>query len=272
MDDLTEIGKLIGALRPWIAQVVIIGGWAHRLHRFHEDANPPLYLPVTTKDADIAFSLNEPMEGDMGEALANAGFKVDLRGERTPPVSHYHFGDENKGFYAEFLVPLQGGLLQRNGEPVPLTVNKAGVTAQKLRYLDILLIKPWTVVVDSTLGFDLDVKAQILLANPVSFIAQKVLIKHKRESDKQAQDALYIHDTLDLFGTKLDHLRLLWLDSIRPKLVRKIAKEVERLCLEQFHEVTNTHRDAVRIPQDRSLSASDLQRACSYGLREIFHA
>lgn len=270
MDNLNEISRLFGALTPWMAQVVVIGGWAHRLHRFHPAASPPLYLPVTTKDADIAFSLDEPMEGDIGAALKTAGFEADLRGDRTPPVSHYHFGNENKGFYAEFLVPLKGGLIQRNGKPVPMTIDRAGISAQKLRYLDILLLKPWTIFVDSTLGFDLDLKAQILLANPVCFMAQKVLIKGKRESDKQAQDALYIHDTLDLFGPKLDELRSLWVNSIRNELGTKISNEIEGLCLEQFQSVSDTHRDAVQIPRDRSLTADGLQRACSYGLNEIF--
>lgn len=148
MDDLREITRLIEALRPWLTQVVLVGGWAHRLHRFHPSANPPEYLPVTTKDADVALSLEEPMEGDIGAALEKQGFNSEFRGDRTPPVTHYHLGDDEGGFYAEFLVPLTGGRKQRNGELVPLTVNKAGVTAQKLRHLDILLIEPWSVMLE----------------------------------------------------------------------------------------------------------------------------
>ena len=145
MDDLKEIGKLIEALRPWLTQVVFIGGWANRFYRFHPKANPPEYLPITTKDADIALSLTEPIKGNIGKALENAGFKTELRSDRTPAVSHYYLGEEDRGFYAEFLVPLIGSRVQRNKELVPLTVNQAGITAQKLRHLDILLIEPWSV-------------------------------------------------------------------------------------------------------------------------------
>ena len=32
--DLEDFGRLVDALTPWLDQVVIIGGWAHRLYRF----------------------------------------------------------------------------------------------------------------------------------------------------------------------------------------------------------------------------------------------
>jgi len=35
MEDLTNFARLIEAIRPWLAHIVIVGGWAHRLHRFH---------------------------------------------------------------------------------------------------------------------------------------------------------------------------------------------------------------------------------------------
>jgi hypothetical protein len=42
-------------LRPWLAQLVVVGGWAHRLHRFHRLAKPPNHLPFCTRDTDLAF-------------------------------------------------------------------------------------------------------------------------------------------------------------------------------------------------------------------------
>jgi hypothetical protein len=31
-DDLRSFARLVDALAPWLGQVVIIGGWAHRLY------------------------------------------------------------------------------------------------------------------------------------------------------------------------------------------------------------------------------------------------
>jgi hypothetical protein len=55
MDDLFAIARLIDALRPWRKALVIVGGWAHRLHRLHPWAGTPTYAPIRTRDADVAF-------------------------------------------------------------------------------------------------------------------------------------------------------------------------------------------------------------------------
>ena len=65
MEDLEAFGRLITALRPWLAQVVVVGGWAHRLHRFHPLANPAAHLPLRTRDADVAFPLDAALPGDI---------------------------------------------------------------------------------------------------------------------------------------------------------------------------------------------------------------
>ena len=33
--DVEYFARLVEALDPWLDQVVIIGGWAHRLYRLH---------------------------------------------------------------------------------------------------------------------------------------------------------------------------------------------------------------------------------------------
>ena len=269
MDDFAPIARLIEALRPWLGDLVIIGGWAHRLYRFHPQASSPTYQAVQTRDVDVAFSLDAQLEGDIADALRKAGFREDFRGEDAPPVIQYRLGDEDQGFYAEFLTSLRGSGVKRDGTP-DATLAKAGVTAQKLRHLDLLLIHPWTVRLDSATGVPLAAPAEVRLANPVCFIAQKLLIRNERRSEKQAQDGLYIHDTLELFGSELELLRAEWRDKIRPAISPKIAETVERLYREQFGVVDDVIRTAARIPQDRTLTPDRLQAACLYGLEAIF--
>jgi hypothetical protein len=247
---------------------VIVGGWAHQLHRFHPLAHPPSYAAITTKDADLAFAAGAPLEGDIKDALVGAGFKQELSSDHKPPVSKYTLGADAGGFYAEFLVPLTGGGVKRNGDP-DVTLARAGITAQKVRYLDLVLVSPFTVRISRDVGVPVKNALDLSVANPVSFIVQKMLIHRYRGSAKRAQDALYIHDTLDLFGRELPQLQALWVDTVRPFLPTKTARHLQQLQQEQFGAVTDVIRDAAQIPQDRTLTPERLQTACAYGLNEI---
>ena len=141
MEDFAAFARLVEALRPWLGHLVIVGGWAHRLYRFHPLATAPAYLPLLTRDTDVALSIHAPLEGDISAALENAGFHADFSGEHTPPVTRYRLGEEDGGFYAEFLTPLQGDGFKRDGDR-DVTVSKAGITAQKFRHLELLLTSP----------------------------------------------------------------------------------------------------------------------------------
>lgn len=270
MEDSASFARLIGAVRPWLGHLVIVGGWAHRLHRCHSRAGKPTYLPLRTRDVDIALSLHAPLDGNIREALEHAGFSHIFRGDATPPVTHYHLGDD-AGFYAEFLVPLHGGELKRNGTP-DVTVAKAGINAQKLPYLDLLLISPWSVRAGSEVDVPLNPPTDVLLPNPVSFIVQKLLIHDKRPLNKKAQDLLYIHDTLELFGGAVEDLRRLWIDQLRPAMPAKTAGRAETLARTLFEHVTDPIREAARIPQDRRLTPDGVRGTCEYGLSEILGA
>ena len=267
MEDAASLARLIGALRPWLGHLVIVGGWAHRLYRAHALAGAPAYPPVRTRDVDFVLAPHAPLLGDVNEALTRAGFGRTLLGEDTPPVTRYTLEDD-AGFYAEFLVPLRGGEFTRRGKR-DVTVEKAGITAQKLRHLDVLLVAPWSVLVGPGAAVPLEPPANVLLPNPVSYIVQKLLIYEKRPPNKQAQDLLYIHDTLELFGGSLDHLRTLWREQVRTSMADRTAKRVETLARALFTRVTDRIREAARIPEGRRLSPENLRAAGDYGLEEI---
>ena len=269
MNDLEAMARLINALRPWLAHLVVIGGWAHHLLRYHPDARAPAREPLHTRDADVAFSSSAPLKGDISEALQSADFQEELRGEHTPPVTRYWLGDADQGFYVEFLAPLTGDGLRRDGQ-VDATIAKAGVTAQKLRHVDLLLIDPWCLLLDKAIGFPIAEPANVLVANPVSFIGQRLLIHHQRGPMKRAQDVLYIHDTLELFGHRLDALRTEWRDRVQPRLAAKTATDIDRSREVQFGAVTDVIREAARIPQDRTLRSERMRATCEYGLERIF--
>jgi hypothetical protein len=269
--DLASLARLLEALRSWLGQVVLVGGWAHRLYRLDPRATVPAYAALRTRDADIAFGERPRFEGSIAEALRQAGFTEELSGDHQPPVSRYSLGADDQGFYAEFLTPLSGSGVRRNGR-ADATVQAGGITAQKLRHLDLLLLSPWSVRLEPAESMRLTAAAEVRLPSPVAFVAQKLLIHQERPSNKQAQDALYIHDTLELFGEELDQLRAEWTASIAPAILPATRAAIQRLSREQFGGVTDVIRSAARIPADRTLDPRRVQAVCAYGLSEVFGA
>ena len=269
MEDLANFARLVEAVRPWLTHLVIVGGWAHRLHRFHPLATTQEYQPLRTRDVDLAFSPSAPLDGDLRDALKQAGFEEELSGEHTPPVTHYCLGAEDAGFYAEFLTVKQGSGLKRDGKP-DLTVSKAGITAQKLRHLELLLTAPWTVQVGLENEVPIERAVDLVVPNPVSFIVQKLLIHKHREANKKAQDVLYIHDTLELFGGSLEQLRTVWQDEVRPKMPARTATNAITNATQLFKNLTDVIREAARIPQDRRVQPENILAASKYGLEEVF--
>lgn len=267
MHDIEAFAKLAQALAPWRGQLVFIGGWAHRLHRFDPRANKLEYQPVFTRDTDLAFANKTPIEGDMKSALIEHGFKEELTGEHKPPVAHYTLGKENGGFYAEFLTPLIGSGIKRGGAP-DATMEMAGISAQKIRYLDILLVHPWVITLDPKIGVPLPSAMDIQVVNPLSFMVQKFLIQKYRPVAKQAQDLLYIYDTLELFGALMPEFKTTWEAVIKPELggLSDLVREVSKTT---FSKVSDVIRNAALIPQDRRLSPEQVQLTCQLAFDQI---
>ncbi len=267
MKDEVAMANAIDALAPWLNQLVLIGGWAHRLHRHHPHASVPTYRALATRDVDVGVDPKRELHGRIDVALADARFDRDLSGEHRPPISRFHHR-EDRAFYLEFLSPLRGSGRRRDGSE-DATIEIAGATAQKLRHLDVLFVDPWQLDLEPSAYLPLSKSARAQVANPVSFVVQKLLIHESRLDDKRAQDLLYIHDTIELFGAQLASLNRLWLEEVKPTLTRKELATVNRQSVDLFKSVTDTIREAVLIPADRSLGAEELRVRCSVGLREL---
>lgn len=261
--DFVAFARLVDALRPWHEQLVIVGGWAHRLHRLLPDATIPNHQPIRTLDADIAFGARARLQGNISEALKAAGFREELSAKHEPPVSRYTLGRDT-AFSAEFLTPLVGSETRQDGS-ANATEARAGVTAQKLRYLEMLLTTPVGLALTT-----IEQSTRIRIAHPVCFVAQKLLIADKRSPEKHAQDVLYVHDTIELFGARLERLNEHWERSVQNTIHKNAIAKILRVIDSHYGRVTDAMRRAVLLPQDRSLTPERLQALCSLGLRRIF--
>ena len=270
--DVEYFARLVDALEPWLDQVVIIGGWAHRLYRLHPLAQPLEYEPLGTFDTDIAVPLDLPATGEQIRArLLERDFREELMGDMQPPAAHYRVVSGDNSFYAEFLTPREGSAVKRGGRR-DVTARVSGVSVQKLRYLELLLQNPWDVMIAPATGYPTPGVRRILLPNAAAFLVQKILIHEKRDRERRAKDILYIHDTIETFGGNLAAIREQWQTNVQPVLHAKAARGVERAAEEYFREVDDTTREAARIATGRNLTPEMVREVCAFGWQQIFSA
>jgi hypothetical protein len=265
VQDTDAFKRLVAALEPWLDQVVVVGGWAHQLYRLHPHAQELGYPPLMTLDTDIAVPAKMQVgEQDVRERLLAHGFTEEFLGDDHPPATHYRLGGEPSGFYAEFLTPLIGSEYDRN-QKRKATVEIAGLASQQLRHIELLLNHPWSIDFESD-GF----AAKIQIANPVSFLAQKVLIHGKREREDRAKDILYMHDTLEVFGARLKELQELWRKIVAPQLQPRSARKVSTAPDVLFGKLSDDIRRAAEISAERALSPEAIRASCHYGFTQLF--
>jgi hypothetical protein len=268
--EVEYFARLVEALDPWLDQVVIIGGWAHRLYRLHPLAQPLDYEPLGTFDADVAVPLDLPATGEQLRArLLEKDFREELMGDTQPPAAHYRVAVGDSSFYAEFLTTLKGSEVKRGGKR-DVTARISGVSTQKLRHLELMLENPWDVMIASATGYPTPGVRRILVPNPAAFLVQKILIHDKRNQAKRAKDVLYIHDTIETFGENLAAIRKQGETNVRPALHPSAARRVERAAEEQFRVVNDTIREATRIATHRNLTPEMVLELCRYGWQQIF--
>jgi len=271
--DYQVFTRLVCALGPYLEEVVFAGGWAYRLFRLHELAQPVAFAPLMTKDADIATPSRIPAKPHtLQQFLKKAGFQAELSGEHTPPVTHYRLIDDPNGFFAQFMTPLTGSSVKRDGTP-DATVRIHGVVAEKLRYVDLLLLAPWTIRISEPRGFPVGPsEIAVRIPNAVTYLAQKVLALPTRKRESRGKDVLYVHDTLLVFGRALDALNCVWRDDVLKNLNRKLARRIKDAATELFAEVGDAAVGATVEARGagRELAIEDLVAVCRRGLSEVF--
>jgi hypothetical protein len=205
----------------------------------------------------------------LGDKLAEEGFAPEFRSEDRPPVARYLL-KASPGFELEFIAPLEGPELGRDGTP-KATADVLGVSAQRLRNVELLLMEPAEVSVP-----ELREGATLRVANPASFIFQRLLtLPTRRSLAKKAKDAVYTHDVLQLFTSA---------SRLHPDVVAQGRRVSERLTRKQGGRIQETAamlgdarsdvvREAARIMAESARpeppSANAVAVACRLGLQDL---
>jgi hypothetical protein len=83
--ELAQFSRLVEAVRPWLGQIIFVGGWAHRLYRVRPEAAALLYEPLRTDDADLALDPRAFGKSENIRArLIDRGFAEDMSGDDQP--------------------------------------------------------------------------------------------------------------------------------------------------------------------------------------------
>jgi len=109
-------------------------------------------------------------------------------------------------------------------------------------------------------------KRRAQIANPASFLAQKILIHEEREPRERAKDLLYIHDTIEVF-------RRVWRNCGRSsgrRSLRSSIREGGAAAEKLFGKVDDAIREASQVASGRKLTAERLAETSEAGLKEIF--
>jgi hypothetical protein len=126
------------------------------------------------------------------------GLEEEYTGNCTPPMVKYFPKDKTPSMYVEFLTPLHGSENKRGVSDVTQKI-QPDLSAQKLRFLDLLLTEPWEIGTSSVPALRKRPKLGVRIPHPSMFIMQKILISGRRTDKSRAKDFAYIYQVLSFF-------------------------------------------------------------------------
>jgi hypothetical protein len=208
------------AVEPYLADILLAGGWVpHVYAALHAPADGPTLL--VTRDVDLAIARHLPARGQNVDALLEAaGFDCEFRSLDSPPVTVFvaSRGDSDE-VEVEFITTARGSVEE--------AVNVQGVTAQGLRYVELLLENVWAVpLADLTDG---ELRGELRLPTPAAFIVHKGLTyRRRRDVLKREKDLYYAFYVLAAFPDWRESIRsdLAGIAMLRPKWIKRLRSDV----------------------------------------------
>ena len=213
---LTDLSRLLNALQPYNSDIVLAGGLVPLLYRLHPRSGTTSIEPLHTKDIDLTVpeSLSSSGKPTLRELLDDDDFNLVQTRQTSfdaPPkhfVQHARYdAEELAPIHAEFLAPLKGAPSNRDNQPKSPFYLEEKLTAERLRYLDLLLFEPIDLKVDSESVPGVQHGFNVQLPQPLHFILQKILSCDKRNDiEKERKDYAYIYDVVLLCKSKWENM------------------------------------------------------------------
>ncbi len=206
--------RTVTTIAPYADSLVYIGGCANALYRHHPSASRPWPTYLGTMDVDLALPqrLEVPTRTKpLSELMKQADFVEEKYGGTDMPVIKYNLNEKHasgmRGAEIEFLCPLSGLKGSRSSHTPTSTQVQTGLYAQPLRYLELLLFRPWQVNMHDIAGFEDIAGLYVRIPNPSAYVMQKVLIREQgRPIESMAKDCYYIYEVSVIFRQAMDNL------------------------------------------------------------------
>jgi hypothetical protein len=199
--------EAVTTLKPYLGDLVCIGGCANALYRYHARASDTALPYLGTNDQDWAVPQNLPQaeRQPIAGLLANAGFREDKLGTSEQAVVKYLPKDHDLAADIEWLCPESGLPGGRNkSRAAPSYAVQPGLMAQPLRYLELLQHRTWEIELGRIPEFVALRGLRIRVPNPAAYVVQKVLIRDERRSPQSAaKDCYYIYEVSVIFRDAL---------------------------------------------------------------------
>jgi len=190
----------LNALAPYLDNIVIGGGLACALYKFHSYATE---APVVlfTKDIDILSPQVIPVkETSINILLGVAGIKTNYDADQY----RYKMSSESP-YEIEFICDESGLPTKIKQKSPPVIEIQKDTPAQFINYIDMIRNNAWRIILDKkNTGYDRTFSLN--LPNPFNYIFTKSLINADRPRDKKMKDCVYIYNTIYTFRNTLSEV------------------------------------------------------------------
>lgn len=199
----------LAALGEYLEDIVLAGGWVPHLYREIWTPESPV-LGRRTRHVDAAVRGRLPVRqgSRLDLLLAAEGYAQRLAGPSGLAAQIYESPPNSNLLPIEFLAPLTGPREQATAEI------EEGVTAQALRYLNILLDNIFDVHLSGQALPRPSVELTVRIPTPGAYILHRGLIHARGGSSRRGKDLYYIYETWaslrdrrDVIVTEIDQIR-----------------------------------------------------------------
>ena len=204
-------------------EFMLIGSWCLYFYRFH--FNSPQGLPAfRTLDVDflIPNAKRVKNKADVSQLLKEEGFVPTF--SRANGLVKY----DHPELQVEFLVPEIG-----KGQDGPVAIKALSISAQSLRYLDLLIDYPRLISFEGM---------QILVPEPAAFALHKLIVSSRRmKQEKQKSDLETGVGLLEFLYSRPDEIKRI--KSVLLELPKKWSKTILSVSVKYFPRLNQTAQE-----------------------------